>query len=162
MRLKLVWACVLGGLSTLVSAQDIQDQEGTAMRPVDLYIHSAAKGINQRIETRLVAPGIKLFNLNDASGKALCSGTVDATTKNWVFKELRCASLDIELKNVELKENFRWGVMRHSLAKVDLLNGMTVGIFLHLGNESQWVSENRITPEKIQGLYGTFPEWKMP
>lgn len=162
MRISIAMAAVLASCALAASAQDMGDLEGTAVRPVDIYLYSATKGINQRVETRLVAPGIKLLSLNDPWGKTLCSGTVDATTKNWVFNNLRCPSLDIDIKSIELKENFRWGVMRHSIAKTELPNGLTVGVFLHLNGETQWVSETRIPPEKVQSLYGDFPNWKLP
>lgn len=153
---------ILGMASTAAVAQGFGDGEGTAIRPVDIYIYSASQGINQRIETRLTAPAVKTMSLSDYFGKLLCHGEVNATTKNWVFNNLRCPTLKIEIPTIELIENFRWGVMRHSLAKTELPNGLTVGIFLHLGSETQWESETRISPEKIQSLYGAFPDWKVP
>ena len=162
MRISFLLATALIFAGSATKAQGIGDDEGTAVRPVDLYIYSPNKGTTERIETRLTAPGIKVMSLSDYSGKTLCTGEVNATTKNWVFNKLRCPSLGFNIDSIELIENFRWGVMRHSLAKTNLENGSSVGIFLHLGGENQWVSETRIATEKIESLYGAFPQWNVP
>ncbi len=136
--------------------------QSTAERPVDIYLHNPKTGKTEFIPLTLRSADLANFTLEDAGGKSICTGGVATKPDNWVIRRLNCPASKLQIEEAVLAERFKFLVLRHALWKTNLSDGRTVGIFLHLGNESEYLSSARVSDEKLKELYGEFPNWNVP
>ncbi|MDZ7919338.1 hypothetical protein [Rhodoferax sp.] len=152
------FACVLIGLS--LSAQAHLDEPVT--RPVGIYQTDAKTGVISLRLVNIMTADLATFEMRDAQRQPVCAGKLTTKGRDWVLNDVQCDEGKLVLKQMVLTERFKFGVIRHALAKQTLPDGNIIGVFLHLGSESTGISETRVSDEKIKALYGEFPDWKTP
>ncbi len=137
--------------------------QATVERPVDIYLHNPKTGKTEYMQLTLRSTNRgATFTLDDQSRKPVCTGGAAANPDNWVFQRLSCPASKLLIEEAVLVERFKFLVLRHALWKTNLNDGRTAGIFLHLGNESEYLSAARVSDEKLKELYGEFPNWNVP
>jgi hypothetical protein len=155
---QLVVGLALGALTISAQAQ----LEEAVTRPVGIYQGDGQTGTVSLRMYNIMTADLATFEMLDAQRQPVCTGKLATKGRDWVLNDMQCDGGKLVVKQMVLAERFKFGVIRHALAKQTLPDGNILGIFLHLGSESTGISETRVSDEKIRNMYGEFPDWKVP